>query len=223
MIKILCVENLQDLVECRSFLYQSRESFLKCSFKLLAGNTYGVVSDFGYGSWGLVTCLAGRGTKEQSGNIFLNGQKVKYNTLKKYSCFIGENVFEKVNSSENLLTAKECIEKALYISGLDYSTAEIKDIFSLSDQRFERPLEYVSGEIWQISTAVNFALGKDIFCYPWLNEFDIFRYETACELGTIDFLKNKGKIVLVPSSQKNKLKRLCDHTMEFSKGMFSFK
>ena len=136
---------------------------------------------------------------------------------------IGENVFEKVNSSENLLTAKECIEKALYISGLDYSTAEIKDIFSLSDQRFERPLEYVSGEIWQISTAVNFALGKDIFCYPWLNEFDIFRYETACELGTIDFLKNKGKIVLVPSSQKNKLKRLCDHTMEFSKGMFSFK
>lgn len=51
--------------------------------------------------------------------------------------------------------------------------------------------------------AVNFALGRDIFCYPWLNLNDIERFKTACEHKVIDFLKRTGKIIIVPSSQKN--------------------
>lgn len=50
--------------------------------------------------------------------------------------------------------------------------------------------------------AVNFALGRDIFCYPWLNLNDIERFKTACEHKVIDFLKRTGKIIIVPSSQK---------------------
>lgn len=222
MIELLRIEDYQDLVDCRSSFYQSRESFLKCSFAFLAGKSYGVVSDFGCGSWGLVTCLAGRGTENHSGTIFLNGKAVPFNGLLPYSCFISENVFPAVNSAQNLSTPEGCIKKALCISGQPYSVSEIKEIFHLSDGRFERSLDLVSGEIWQISAAINFSLGKEVFCYPWLNELDISRFEIACESGTIDFLKRNGKIILVPSSQEKKLKKLCDHTLKFSHGKFSF-
>ena len=223
MIESLRVENFQDLVDCKSFLYQSRESFLKCSFQLLAGKTYGVVSDYGCGSWGLVTCLAGRGTKNHSGTVLINEKVMPINELMQYSCFISEKYFPTVNSTQNLLTPQKCIEKALSISNQSYSVSEIKEIFRLSDGRFERPLENVSGEIWQISMAINFSLGKEIFCYPWLNAFDISWFEIACKSGIIDFLKSKGKIILVPSSQEKKIKKLCDHILKFYDGKFVFK
>ena len=87
----------------------------------------------------------------------------------------------------------------------------------MSDERFEYPLNEVSGEIWFISAAIQFALGKDIFCFPWLNMYDISYFNTMCELGIIDFLRGNGKIVLLPTNQKRIAKKLCDHTILFEK------
>ena len=56
-------------------------------------------------------------------------------------------------------------------------------------------------EIWLISMAVNFALGKEIFCYMWLNEFHVSRYEMACEHGSTDLLRTvieRGKLPQLP-------------------------
>ena len=223
MIKLLEVKEFQDIADCRSLLYQSRESFLKCSFKLTCGNIYGVISDFGCGSWGLVTCLAGRGTENYSGVIFIDDKQVPFTKLSSYSCFITETNFFGADTAYNKLTTRQCIEKALAIGRQPYSVSEIKEIFRLSDGRFDRPVTEASGEIWLISAAVNFSLGKDIFCYPWLNEIDIVRFKTACELGILDFLKSSGKIILVPSSQEKVLRKLCDRTMKFHNGEFLFK
>ena len=223
MIKSLSVEQFQDVADCKTQLYSVRESFLKCSFKLTCGNTYGVISDFGCGSWGLVACLAGRGTENHCGKIFIDDKQVPFTELLSHSCFITESDFFGTDTAYSELTTRQCIEKALDISKLPYSVSEIKEIFCLSDGRFDRAVKCVSGEIWLISAAVNFSLGKDIFCYPWLNEIDIGRFETAYELGILDFLKSKDKIILVPSSQGKVLRKLCDHTIKFSKGKFIFK
>ena len=221
MTNSLKIENFQDSADCKTLTYQSRESFLKCSYDFAAGKAYGIVSDFGCGSWGLVTCLGGRGTDKYSGVMIVNEKEVSRRELNEISCFVAENVFPGINSPQELLTPEKCIEKALAVSGQAYSAAEIKDIFCLSDSRFKRPLENVSGEIWQISAAINFALGKDVFCYPWLNEINISRFEAACEIGTIDFLKKAEKIILVPSSQEKKLKKLCDRVLKFRNGKFT--
>ena len=68
MIRSIRLEQFQSSAECKSYVYQSRESFLQCSCRLLPGNSYGVISDFGYGGWGLVTCIGGRGLEAASGN-----------------------------------------------------------------------------------------------------------------------------------------------------------
>ena len=223
MIKSIHFDNYQDIANCRSLLFQSRESFLKCSFTLFAGKSYGVISDFGCGGWGLITSLAGRGSGNYSGNIYVNEKASSPSELSLYSCFVTESVFPSINSKNNLLSPKECISKALIISEQPYSVADIKDIFHLSNERFERSLDSVSGEIWQISLAINFSLGKIIYCYPWLNEIDISWFEIAFKSGIIDFLKKQGKIILIPSSQNKTLKRICDHTMKFHHGMFTFR
>lgn len=217
MINSLKFIGFQDLVECRSLTFQSRESFLPITYEFKPGNVYGLISDFGCGSWGFTTCVGGRSSKQYSGKILANETEIAANELAKYSCFVSENIYTELNLEQELSTPRECIERALSISLQPYSVDQIKSLFCLSDDRFERPLAYVSGEIWFISIAINFALGKEIFCYPWLNARDIARFEIAYRHGIIKSIKDAGKIVLVPSSQKKILRKYCDHTILFDK------
>ena len=213
----------QDMVECDSMNFHSRESFLPINYEFKPGNVYGLISDFGCGSWGLSTCIGGRFTTNHSGKILLNKNEITSDELKKYGCFVCEKNYEILNIKDNFSSPRECIEKALSFTMQPYSSKQIKEMFSLSNERFERPLSYASGEIWLISIAINFALGKQIFCYPWLNEIDIGRFQIANTHNIIRLLKDTGKIVIIPSSQKNILRKNCDHTILFHKSKVIFR
>lgn len=214
----LQLNDFQDGADCKSILFTSKEAFARITRKFTCGNAYGFVSDFGCGSWGLVTCLGGR-CEDPEGEILLNQKTINCNELINYSCFISEKIFKGINTEDDLLSAKECIEKALQISKLPYSVQEIKAMFGLSDERFERNLNYVGVEIWIISMAIGFAYGKYIFCFPWLNERDVHMLYKP----HINILKRNGKIVLIPSSQKKLLKKICDHLIIFKPGKYVFK
>ena len=58
-------------------------------------------------------------------------------------------------------TVRGCIEKALRKSSLPYSSDEIRDMFEMTKERFDRNYENVSGEIWTISMGMGFAANKD--------------------------------------------------------------
>ena len=77
MIHTIRAEQYQDSADCRALTYQGKEGFLSCSFRLEAGHLYGVASDFGCGSWGLVTCLGGRGEPEYRGNFGLMSGRLR--------------------------------------------------------------------------------------------------------------------------------------------------
>ena len=205
--QLTCVDYC-DSACCTSQLFQSRESFGRNSYDFRGGNVYGIVSDFGCGSWGLVTSLGGKGGTDSlysDGDVLLDGVKASPEERRIVSAFVGDNIFDGINSPTELLSARKCIEKALQISGLRYSPSEIKDVFSLSDERYERDLKYVSGEIFRISIAINFALGKSIYCFPWANEHDIMNILHISSI--IGFLKKNNKIILIPTSQEKTLKK----------------
>lgn len=200
---------------CHSQLYSCKESFLPITYQFLPANSYGLFSDFGRGSWALTTCLGGRGYDPISGSIYLNEVEICCNEMRKYSCFVGENTFDQINNAEDLLTAKICIQRALDISNLPYSVSEIKDLFRLSDERFERNLQYVSGEIWRISIAVGFALNRELFCYPWMNIHDLNAY---LDVEIINVLKKYNKIVVIPTCRatiKSPFKKVFNHAINF--------
>lgn len=217
MIDTINLVNYQSSAECRTDWQYDQEGFLKITYQFKKGNVYGIVSDFGCGSWGLVTCIGGRGENYFTGKIMLNGYEILAQELSVYSAFLTEKIIPEINCIENLGSAKECIQKALDVSGQKYTVEDIKSIFHLSDERFDRPLDCVSGEIWIISMAIQFALGKEIFCFPWLNMQYISKFIGMCELGIIDFLRSTGKIVLIPTSQKKIVKKYCDHVISLEK------
>lgn len=202
MIETLKLINYRNSAQCETIGMSCIDSFPATTYTFQSGKVYRLTSDFGCGSWGMVTCIGGRGDVEYSGKIMLDDAEADARILKKHSGFIAESYFPDINTSDELCTTHECIYRALNISGLNYSTNEIKSIFHLTDNRFDRPLNQISGEIWLASAAIWFSLDKDIFCFPWLNMRNYFRFETMKEFGIIDFLKKRKKLVLVPTSRK---------------------
>lgn len=221
MIKHIICSEFQDIANCKSNLFQCRESFLKVNYEFKCGNVYSIVSDFGCGSWGLVNCLGGRNESEEwlSGQISVDNNKVTPAEMRNHSAFVGETVFNGINSLSEPLSAKKCIEKALIISGQHFSVLDIKNMFCLSDERFDRNINYASGEINKISIAVNFALGKEIFCFPWLNEQEILNISKS----NLNALREHNKIVLIPTSQIKLAKKFSNHVIIFKNGKIAYK
>lgn len=199
--------------DCTCDFYKCVESFPKLNYTIKNGKTYSIISDFGCGSWGLANCLSGNGSI-LSGEVLVDGKRTRLGDLIRYSCIVSStNIFGmKIKPKKD--STKKCIEKALK-DNHTYSVSEIKKLFCLSDERFERPIAYISGEIWLASLAIGFSLQKDIFSFPWLGERDIGIFKTIKQLGIIDFLKKNRKIILVPSSQKGVLLNNCDASIVF--------
>lgn len=216
MVNTIKVINFQSVAECRFLQYQSTETFLPINYQFVKGNLYGFVSDFGCGSWGLATSLGGR-CCSFSGKVMLNDIEILPSKLLEHSCFVAE-----IHKTDINKTAKQCIKKALSTSHISYSTEVVKEKFHLTNERFDRKLKYVSGEVWNASLAIGFATGKDVFLFPWLNINNIARFQTAVELGIIDFLKSEGKIIIVPSSNEDILKKYCDCIIKFEPDKFAF-
>lgn len=218
MIETIEVRNFQGIAKCKSMTFQSIESFMSINYSFKKGKVYGIISDFGCGGWGLSTCIGGRFFREYDGDVIVNNQKQSLIELKKHSCFVTDNDYNNLKINQKKDSIRKCIEKALKKNNGNYSVSEIKSIFCLSDGRFDRPLSEASGEIWLASLAIGFSLEKNIFCYPWLNEIDANRFKIANNLGVIDFLKIKEKIIIVPSSQKDFLSSFFDNMIIFREG-----
>lgn len=225
--------------DCSYSLYTCKDSFPEFSLTLESGKIYGFISDFCAGSWGAVNCIAGKGWLSTETKIYLDNNPIidyPYNfpyscTFKKcnelnmkcnkklrdISCIITEIVFPYKPFLKKHLTARNCIQYAIDRKLTKYSFNEIKEIFYFSEgtpvPRYDRYLKYTSGEIFQITLAINYVLGKKIFCFPWLGTREIGRIDGL--LPIINFLKKEDKIILIPSSQYEKLKDICDNFVIF--------
>ena len=213
--KSIRVEKFAGLVECATDTFSSVESFLPVDYEFLSGRTYGIISDFGCGSWGLASAITGNGRLEVQSKVYIDGRLSTKEELKSISGNLLDPVWYDFFNDKSKCTVRNCIEYALSVSQKKYTHNEIKDIFCLSDARYNRAMEFVSGELWNISLAILFALGKQIIASPWLNAIEVRRILGLQKHGVIDFLKEQHTILLFPSSQKNILSKICNNYICF--------
>lgn len=204
----ICLVKYRNSCNCYSSERSSIEGFPAITHDFDGGKIHGVLSDFGCGGWALCSCLGGRGAVAE-GEIQMNERALSQQTLQSYSCFLGEILQPEVNTADEPSTARECITRALLKSQLPYSTEDIKKIFQLSDERFDRALSQVSGEIWDISLAIGYALNRKIFCFPWMNQWEFSR-NILNRRSSLEYLKQQGKFVFLPMSPLSNAWKICD-------------
>ena len=70
--KSIRVENFAGLAECSTDTFSSVESFPPVNYEFLSGKTYGIISDFGCGGWGLANAITGNGRWETQSKVYID-------------------------------------------------------------------------------------------------------------------------------------------------------
>lgn len=212
-LQTLTLQDYAPFAHCCGPVCTSRESFVPVSGTLEAGKVYGLLSEFGEGAWAIATCLGGRGEPYQAdGGILWNGQPVTDDALAARACFVSEQP-EEYRRAWRCPTLRRRIEQALHESGLPFSAEQVRSLFHLTTERFDRRMDWIGSEIWRASVAIGFAGGKDVFCWPWMyGQFKVY-LRVAQETGILDLLRQHGKLALIPSADERLLRDCCDHVI----------
>lgn len=65
-------------------------------------------------------------------------------------------------------------------------------------------MKYVSGERWKASMAIGYAMGKSIYCFPWLNTKRLMQLKEhiiICSKALVDI----GAIIIIPTTKPETL------------------
>ena len=166
----------------------------------LSSGLYVVEGECGTGGWALSTLISGKNNILQ-GDIVVDGQRADINQLKKFSCYVGEDGELKKIFGLKPMSVSEQINYGI-AKGWSFAVKadEIKERFGLSDERYNRPFHRISGERWRASMAIGYAMGKFIYCFPWMNSILITQLEN-CLKKCLPNLLEIGAIIIIPTTR----------------------
>ena len=125
--------------------------------------------------------------------VFVDGRLCDIKVLSDYSCYMDNELYPAFSRD---MPINELIAKNI-INNEDMSLEEIKELFQLSDLRFNRPICQMGNEGIRGMAAVGYSMGKQVYCFPWLSRsrLDYFAYNL---IYCIETLKNLNMIVITP-------------------------
>lgn len=186
-------------VSCKSNFYSSEDVLQTGSSYVFVAGVNKLIGEIDSGNWAVSYLLSMYKHRPkdfvafESSNVLVNNETVSLHELSRYSCYMDE--------SYPLFSTKATIRK-LIANGLkkypiNATPDDIKKLFFLDDQRFERPLKCVGNERFRAMAAIGYCHQKEIFCFPWLSDMR-FEYYHRNMAYTLELLNNLGKVAIVP-------------------------
>ena len=125
--------------------------------------------------------------------VLVNGKAISLDEANNFTCYM-DKAYPLFSGN---LSVRELVTKGLERSKVEYTENDIKKMFDLSEQRFERPLNTAGNEIFRAMSAVAVANDKQILCFPWLSKmrFDSYRNNLS---DLLHVLEKTEKVVIVP-------------------------
>lgn len=196
-------EYIRGKLRCQEFMYEEEFEFEK-------GKMYGIFGERGEGGGGLTWLLSGRAAIQDE-NVTVFGKKYKK----------GERVEEGWYMSEGIPDINKSVRKQISIalkrSKSELSVQDIIDKFHLSEERLDLKVKNYSWEVWRVSAAIGYALGKKIFCFPSMATLMVHDLITNAGFFIyVEKLKREGGILLLPSSDKKVLEAVSDEIIELN-------
>ena len=125
--------------------------------------------------------------------VFINNQPISIKDLSKYTCYMDETY----PLFSTRLSARRLIANGLKTSKSNLKVEEVKALFQLDDQRFERPISQMGNESIRAMAAVGYSYGKEVFCFPWLSQSKFESYQKNI-VYAIEMLEKLNKMIILP-------------------------
>lgn len=181
------------------------------TFQFEKGKSYGILCGIGEGGGGISWLLSGREEiREEEITVF--GRKYSPGERVQEGWFITG-----IGTSGMDKTLEKELKMALKQSGLGLSVDDIVEKFGLTPERLKVKMQHFSWEGWRASVAIGYAMGKQIFCFPWLNSGLLMEMVlSTAYCFYVDKLKKENAIVIVPGGSRKVLEQMTDEVIELN-------
>ncbi len=125
--------------------------------------------------------------------VNVNNEILSLDELAEYSCYM-DKLYPLFSTDKSV---RKLVTQGIKSNKLDCSPDEVKNLFYIDDERFERPLRGVGNEIFKAMSAIGYCNKKELFCFPWLSN-KRFEYYHKNLSGTLEILESLNKVVVVP-------------------------
>ncbi|MDD6479032.1 MAG: hypothetical protein PUF48_04395 [Oscillospiraceae bacterium] len=196
-IKKISVNN-DGYIHCKSSFYSSQDILNNAKFDFDVGINK-LTGEIDSGIWAISYLLSMYKHRPRDFVLFerpivaVNDKWISLNELSEFSCYMDK--LDPLFSSNR--SVKKLIIQGLRHSKLNCSYDDIKNLFYIDSERFERPLNGVGNEIFKAMAAIGFSYKKEIFCFLWLSNR---RFESYHENLTtvLQILEKLEKTVIIP-------------------------
>lgn len=182
------------------YLYEDKFTFVSgCN---------GVISEFGLGANGISYLLSGEKVIKEE-KIIYNDKKLDVNQLS-IGWYVGNykslNFIDRYTNIGSLL--KRYIKKENVYSCID----EVLDEFGINKNLLESNIYNCGWVYWRVFIALGVCLNKKVFCFPYLNTARVSELMTCASVyRCIDILKEREKIIIIPTSSAKNLIPIIDN------------
>ncbi len=186
-------------VYCKSSFYSAQDSLSNYSCYSFSCGINKLIGEIDSGNWAISYLLSMYKHRPEDFVLFeqprvaVNNKFISLDELSEFSCYMDKlyPLFSTTNS------VKEHIIQGLEHSKLNCSYDDIKNLFYIDNERFERPLNSVGNEIFKSMAAIGFSYKKEIFCFPWLSNRRFENYHKNLT-ALLQILENLKKTVIIP-------------------------
>ncbi|MBP3392296.1 MAG: hypothetical protein J6L76_05870 [Clostridia bacterium] len=198
MITNICIQN-EGYIQCESAFYQTVDILhpnIKIDIHTGINYLYGEIDS---GNWGISYLMSMYPYRSSNMQLFMPAEAVVNQVqmtlmeLSQYTCYM-DRMYPLFSSEK---TVRQLIQRSIKETGIVDSAEEIREMFHLDAERFERPLSQVGNEIFRMMAAIGYCEGKQVFCFPWLSKMRYESYHNQLTT-TLDILTSLAKIAILP-------------------------
>lgn len=201
---IFKIHNFNGLVKCKSTRGMFVATCNNFSYEFNPG-VYVLQGEIDSGAWAYCYSLCKVYNQRKSDvlldeetELYYMNDKVSLSFMKTKTCYL-DNIKQHFYDEISRKTVKQVVEKNLMINNNKKTAEEIRDIFDITSERYNRNLKCVGNEIFICKAAIGYSNDKMIYIFPWLSK-KLTQYYMGHIEHVVDTLCKLNKIVLLPTS-----------------------
>lgn len=197
-INSIIVSNLNGYILCESNFYKTIDICDCFSYRFTPGVNV-LRGEIDSGNWAVSYLLSMMPYKINSFTLFetskilIEKNEVDINKVANYSLYLDQSY----PLFSDKRTINEIVSKALKQGNKSETPDDIRNLFHIDIERFNRRLGGVGNEVFKAMSAIGYCFSKDIFCFPWLSKKRFDSYHNHME-DLFSIIKSLNKIIILP-------------------------
>lgn len=190
-------------VDCKSNFYSAADN-LPEGKRVFSFGVNTLVGEIDSGVWAISYLLSMYTVRpkdfviSEQPKILVNGKAVSLEKIADYACYMDRSY--PLFSGKK--TVRALVNRGLKRNGKKHTADEIRELFQMTQERFERPLNGVGHEVFRAMAAIGYAHGKEIFCFPWLSHKRFENYHGNLT-DLLKILEQLRLLAIVPKGVQN--------------------